>query len=289
MALVDTKVEVIIYTLVLFHRGKQMKAIQIGKIHEAAIISEKAIIGENATIGANVIIYDNVEIGNNTIIGPNSLIGEPLASYYSKQNYLNPCLTIGANSLIRSGTIIYAGSNIGNNFETGHRVTIRENTEIGQNCRIGTLSDIQGFCNIGNYVRLHSNVHIGQKCTIGNFVWIFPYAVLANDPYPPSNLLLGVTVEDFAIIAIKVVVLSGIKIGRDAVIGALSLVREDVASEAVVLGNPAKQICTIYDIKSKYDGSTPYPWRYHFERGMPWEGIGYEMWITSQKSEGKQE
>lgn len=65
----------------------------------------------------------------------------------------------------------------------------------GKNLQIGTLSDLQGHCEIGDYVRLHSNVHI--KSVPGNFVWIFPYVVLTNDPYPPSDSLVGVTVQDF--------------------------------------------------------------------------------------------
>ena len=265
-----------------------MHAIQKGKIHKTAKVSKKARIGHNVTLAANVIMYDNVEIGDNTIIGPNAILGEPLASFYSKQDYSNPVLKIGANSLIRSGATIYAGSNIGNNFESGHRVTIRENTEIGKHCRVGTLSDIQGYCRIGNYVRFHSNVHIGQKSIIGNFVWIYPYSVLTNDPYPPSELFIGVTVEDFAVIATNVVVLPGVKIGKDAVIGAMSLVRTDVPPETLVAGKPAKQIGTIHNIKSKYDGSKPYPWRNHFERGMPWEGIGYEKWANSRKNDDQE-
>jgi acetyltransferase-like isoleucine patch superfamily enzyme len=260
-----------------------MKGMDIGKIHSTAIVSDKAKIGENVTIGVNVIIYDNVEIGDNVLIGPNSVIGEPLAAYYKDRDYSNPRLTIGSESIIRTGAIIYAGSTIGRGFECGHRVTIREETKIGQHTRVGTLSDVQGYCEIGNYVRIHSNVHVGQKSFIGNFVWIFPYAVLANDPHPPSNVLVGVTIEDFAVIAVKAVVLPGVRIGRDAMIGAMALVNSDVPPEAVMCGNPAKQITTIRDIKSKYTEEPPYPWREHFERGMPWEGIGYNEWRRSRR------
>lgn len=41
---------------------------------------------------------------------------------------------------------------------------------IGNHVRIGTLSDIQGHCEIGNYVNMHSNVHIGMKSEIEDFV-----------------------------------------------------------------------------------------------------------------------
>src|SRR5688572_2294837 len=176
-----------------------MNGFALGKIHPTAVISDKARLGANVSIGAHCIVYDNVEIGEETIVGPNSILGEPLAGYYRDEQYSNPPLTIGRNVVFRSGAIVYAGSEIGDGVQFGHRVTIRERTEIGAHARVGTLSDIQGFCTVGAYSRLHSNVHIGQKSAIGNFVWIFPYVVLTNDPQPPSNILKGVIVEDFAV------------------------------------------------------------------------------------------
>ena len=251
-------------------------------IHPTALIGDHVRIGKNVTIGAQSIIYDNVTIGDSTVIGANCILGEPQAGIYKDiSGYENPELSIGANSLIRSGTIIYAGTEIGESFECGHRVTIREKAEIGHHVRIGTLSDIQGHCSIGNYVRLHSNVHIGHKSVVKDFVWIFPYVVLTNDPHPPSNTLIGVTVEEFAVIATMTVILPGVTVGSGALIGASSLVRANVVAEAVVVGNPAKQVSTVREIKSKFDGSAVYPWRETFDRGMPWEGIGYENWRRS--------
>jgi acetyltransferase-like isoleucine patch superfamily enzyme len=256
-----------------------MTGFVLNSIHPSAIVSPKASIGSNVTIGANSIIYDNVVIGSGTIIGPNSILGEPMMDFYHDSGYENTCLSIGENSLIRSGGILYAGSEIGAHFESGHRVTIREYTRIGEYCRVGTLSDIQGYCVLGDYVRLHSNVHIGQKSRIGNYVWIFPYAVLTNDPYPPSEDLYGVTVEDFAVIATKAVILPGVTIGKDALVGAMALVRDDVPAETIVAGVPAKSFGSIRDLKNKNkEGEQMYPWRYHFDRGMPWSGKTYQGW-----------
>ncbi len=58
---------------------------------------------------------------------------------------------IGNHALIRSGTVLYCGSCIGENFQTGHQVTIRENSHIGSHVSIGTLSDIQGLFLCGAY------------------------------------------------------------------------------------------------------------------------------------------
>lgn len=263
-----------------------MKDYMISKcstIKENVIIGDNVIIEDNCFIDYGVIIRDNVHIKKGSYIGARCILGEFLMDFYADRvNKVHP-LVIGENAIIRSETIIYGDTSIGDNFQTGHRVTIREGSKIGNNTRIGTLSDIQGDCFIGNYVNLHSNVHIGQKSEIKDYVWIFPYVILTNDPTPPSQTLVGVTVESYAAIATGSVILPGISIGEDALVGAGSIVKKDVDKETVVAGNPAKKICMVRDIKSKLTGQQVYPWRYTFSRGMPWEKEGYEQWLKSEQ------
>ncbi len=262
-------------------------------------IADGVNIGENVILGHNVIIEDNVNIGNNVFIdsnciirsgstigdrstiASNCIIGEYQMDFSHDRCNHEHLLYIGHDAIIRSGTIIYSGSEIGDNFQTGHHVTIREKTHIGNNVSIGTLSDIQGNCKIGNYVRMHSNVHIGQLSIIEDYIWIFPYVVLTNDPTPPSEKLLGVHIYSFAVIATNSILLPGIKVCADSLIGAGAIVTKDVEEFAVVVGNPAKKIADVRDIKSKITGETVYPWKYHFSRAMPWEDKGYEKWYSS--------
>jgi len=247
-------------------------------------ISSKATIGNNVRIGDHTTIYDNVVIEDNVVIADHCIIGEPLSNYYDNPDeYENPVTVISKNSLIRSFAIIYCGCNIGQSFSTGHRVTIRENTKIGNYCRVGTLTDIQGFCKIGDYCWLHSNVHIGQGSNLNNFVFIYPYVVLTNDPTPPSSTCNGVFIDEYAQIAVSSVILPGIRIGKHSLIGAGSIVGKDVEDFMLVVGNPAKEIKKVTEIKSRETGESHYPWPFRFERGMPWEGIGYEKWLENQR------
>lgn len=256
------------------------------KIGERVVIKSGCIIGNNVTIlddtyiDYNVIIRDNVCIGTNSFIGANCIIGELLADFFEKKEAQVHLLQIGNNALIRSGSIIYGGSEIGNNFQTGHQVTIREKSNIGNNVSVGTLSDIQGYCNIGNYVRMHSNVHIGQESVIEDFVWIFPYVVLTNDPTPPSYELKGVTLKSFAVVATGSILLPGVTVEGDTLIAAGAIVTKDVKEGDVVGGNPAKVISHISRIKNHITGENVYPWRNTFKRGMPWEESDYETWYA---------
>lgn len=241
-------------------------------------ISDKAKIGNNVRIGDNTLIYDNVIIKDNCIIANDCIIGEPTNGYYFEEDYQNPETIIEEGALIRSHTILYAGSKFGKNFSTGHRVTIREQSVFGDNCRLGTVTDIQGYVTFGNNCWLHSNVHIGQQSTIGNYVFIYPYVVFTNDPTPPSNTCIGATIGNFSQIAVGTVLLPNTKIGKHSLVGAQSLVGGSYDDYALIAGNPGKFIKDIRELKSRDTGKSHYPWPYNFERGMPWETIGFEKW-----------
>jgi acyl-[acyl carrier protein]--UDP-N-acetylglucosamine O-acyltransferase len=233
-------------------------------IHPTALIDGKAKLGSGVSVGPYTIIHGNVVIGEGTQIGSHCELGVPTALADGQP------LVIGEASLIRSHSVFYEGSTFGAKLSTGHRVTVREKTQAGEAFQIGTLGDIQGHCTIGDYVKFHSNVHIGQHSTIGNYVWIFPYVVLTNDPHPPSDVLIGVTVEDYVAIATMSVILPGVTVKTGALVGAHSSVSRTVEADTVVVGAPAKYVCDANAIKLK-DGSgrSAYPWRYHFHRGYP--------------------
>lgn len=242
-------------------------------IHPTAIVSPDAKIGQNVTIGAFTIVNNNVVIGSNSNIGSHCELGvyTPLAN--------NENLYIGESSIIRSHSVFYMGSVFGENLTTGHRVTVREKTKAGKNLQIGTLSDIQGNCEIGDFVRFHSNVHIGKHSKIGNYVWIFPYVVLTNDPHPPSEVMLGVTVEDYVAIATMSIILPGSLLKSGALIAAHSSVSRTVEPDTVVGGSPAKFICNTDQIKMKNGSNlSAYPWRKHFHRGYPDEVVA--LWLN---------
>jgi len=242
-------------------------------IHPTALVSPRARLGRNVSIGPFTVIHDEVEIGANGQVGSHCELGHPAGAAGAGP------LVVGADSTIRSHSVFYQGSTFGEGLVTGHRVTVREGTQAGRGLQIGTLGDIQGSCVIGEYVRFHSNVHIGKHSRVGDYVWIFPYVVLTNDPHPPSEVQMGVTVGDFAAIATMSIVLPGVEIGRGALVGAHSSVNRRVDADSVVAGAPAKFVCRTDEIKLKDGSGRPaYPWRRHFTRGYPAEAV--QQWLA---------
>ncbi len=120
---------------------------------------------------------------------------------------------------------------------------------------------------------------IGQQSKIGNFVWLFPGVLLTNDPNPPSNELLGVTIEDYVVVAVKSTLLPGVQIGKGSFITAHSLVGQDMPEDSLVSGAPAKRLCRASDMRLKGDiRIRAYPWPKRFLRGYPASVI--EKWAN---------
>lgn len=233
-------------------------------VHASSYVSPKASLGDDVEVGPFCVIHENVVLGNRVKVGAYCELGisTPLGD--------GTPLILGDGSWIRSHSVFYESSSFGPGLTTGHHVIVREKTLSGAGFQIGTLSEIQGDCSIGNYVRFQSNVFVGKKTTIGNFVVIAPYVVLTNDPTPPSEVLLGCTIEDYASIAAAAVVLPGVTIGHHSLVAAQACVTKNVPPSMVVAGVPARVVDKANAIKLR-DGSgkAAYPWTRHFTRGYP--------------------
>ena len=190
----------------------------------------------------SVMITDTVKLGKNVIIESHCMIGVIPHGYEASGLQT----IIGDNALIRSHTIIYAGNRIGTNFQTGHHVVIREKNNIGDNVCIGTLSCIEHHITIEDDVRIHSQVFVPEFSVLKKECWIGPNAVLINAKYPhcrdAKKTLHGPIIEEKAKIGANATILPSIRIGREALVGAGSVVTKDVKPYGVVAGNPAKHI-----------------------------------------------
>lgn len=250
-----------------------------GRIHHTALVENGALLGEGVCIGPYTVVYASARIGNRTLIGAHCEIGLPVGGFATYD--ADPqVLEIGESSVIRSGTVMYSGSRFGARLECGHKVTVRENTVAGENLRLGTLTDVQGDCIFGDYTQLHGNVQIGKGSFIGSFCWIFPYVVLTNDPHPPSELCVGVSMEDYAVVGAHTIVMPGVHLGRACVVGGGSLVAQDIPPGMLATGRPAIPRAKASLLRDRADpAKRAYPWMHSFERGMPWKGIGFENWL----------
>jgi len=138
---------------------------------------------------------------------------------------------------------------IGDNVKIWHFAYVGENTEIGDNVKIGSLAHVDYDVKIGSNTMIEGLVYIPPLSRIGKNVFIGPSASLTNDPFPPSEKLIGVTINDNAIIGSKAVIKAGVTVGENSVVAMGAVVTKDVPPNTVVGGVPAKMMYS----KEEYD------------------------------------
>jgi acetyltransferase-like isoleucine patch superfamily enzyme len=213
------------------------------------------------------LVYPNVVVGKRVVIEPPSIIGKPPRG-------ANPGelpLRIGNNSLIRPFSTLYAGSDVGDHFQTGQGVSIREDNIIGNNVSVGTHSVLEFGNRIGDNSRIHSNCFL-EMVAIGRYVFVGPNVVFTDDPHPMGcprykECKGGPVVEDYARIGANCTILPGVRIGRNSLVGAGSVVTKDVPENSVVAGSPAR-IIKMIDELTCFCGffEKPYDWPPYSEK-----------------------
>lgn len=198
-------------------RGIQLSAEEKNpKIHETAVVAPGARIGKDVEIGAFSVIGPNVEIGDRTVIAPHVLV--------------TGWTTIGEDCHIFSfASVGEVSQDLKSNGEKsyvhiGDRTTIRECTTIHRATGEGQET------RIGNDCLLMATVHIAHNCLIGNRVIMSNAAMLAGH----------VVVEDNAVIGGMTGVHQFVKIGRNAMVGGMSRLVQDVVPYTIVNGQPAQ-------------------------------------------------
>jgi len=152
---------------------------EIGKgtiIQPGAFIGNHVKIGSNCLIHANASIYDHSVIGDRVIIHSNTVIGGD-GFYFQKRTegyvkfqsggrvVIEDDVEIGASCSIDKGvtgdTTIGKGTKMDNQCQVGH------DTIIGKDCLIGAFTAIAGVAKIEDDVILWAKVSIGKDLVIG--------------------------------------------------------------------------------------------------------------------------
>ena len=93
--------------------------------------------------------------------------------------------------------------------------------------------------------------------------------------------------DDFSVLGAHSVVLPGIRLGRESVVGAGSVVRQDVEPGVLASGAPARKLCRAAIVRDKLNPARKaYPWKDVFDRGLPWQGVGYVAWRQQNPDTG---
>jgi len=224
---------------------------QIGEgsqIGQFAVIMEGVSIGREGQIGNGVAIHPNTRIGDRVRIDDYAVLGKPprsasisilkIASEYSP-------LEIGNDAFIGAHSIIYLGAKLADKVFVADLASIREEVFLEEGVIVGRGVSIENRCRVGEYTKIETEVYVTAYTIIEERCFIAPMVCMSNDNY------LGRTEERFkhmkgphikrgARIGSNAVLLPGVIIGEEAVVGAGSVVTKDIPPYETWVGVPAR-------------------------------------------------
>lgn len=205
----------------LINKGANIKDL------EKLDIRGSLVLGKNSSVDINIIFEGDVKIGSDVIIQSNCII---------------------KNSIINSGTIIKSytiidNAKISEKCIIGPYANIRPGTRIGQGSSIGNYVEIKNS-KIGKSVKINHHSFIGDS-NIGNEVIIGAGTITCNhDGFKINKTFIGKA----AYIGSGSKLIAPIKLGSNCIIGAGSVIVENVPSNKLSLSRPEQ---LIKDINTK--------------------------------------
>jgi UDP-2-acetamido-3-amino-2,3-dideoxy-glucuronate N-acetyltransferase len=148
--------------------------------------------------------------------------------------FIHPTAIVESDS-IGNGTKIWAYSHICKDVKIGKNCTIGEGVYIGPNVTVGNN------CKIQNHSLIYEGVIIEDEVFIG------PNVITTNDKFPRSigewrGRFLSTLIKRGASICANSTIICGHTIGEHAMVGAGSVVSQDIKSRYIAYGNPARHI-----------------------------------------------
>jgi UDP-2-acetamido-3-amino-2,3-dideoxy-glucuronate N-acetyltransferase len=131
---------------------------------------------------------------------------------------------------------------------------VREHAVVGEECVIGRGAYVGVGVRVGDRTKIQNYAQVYEPAVLEDGVFIGPMVVLTNDTYPRAVRPdgdrvaaddwdpVGVQVRRGASVGARAVCVAPVTIGRWALVGAGSVVVDDVPDFALVVGNPARRV-----------------------------------------------
>ena len=174
-------------------------------------------------------------------------------AYMNRKGYISPSAQI-CHDRLRFGRNVFVGDRVtiyrdfeGGAVELEDRVHLYGDTYIqtgdGGSVRIGRDTHIQPNCQFSGYkaaIEIGCEVQIAPRCAF----YPYDHGLSLEEPIFKQALTTKgkITIEDDAWLGFGVIVLSGVRIGKGAVVGAGSVVSSSIPDGAIAVGVPARVV-----------------------------------------------
>ena len=209
-----------------------------GGISPQAVVSPSAKLGPRVQIHAGATIGDDVELAADCVIhsGVQIMAGCRLA----EQVTIYPNAVLYEDTIVGPRVIIHAGAVLGafgfgyKTVEGRHQLTSQQGYVVLEaDVEVGATSTIDrgtyGPTVIGEGTKLDNQVQVGHNCRIGRHNLLCAQVGIAG----------STTTEDYVVLAGQAGIKDHVRIGKGAVVGAMSGITNDVPAGARMLGLPA--------------------------------------------------
>lgn len=139
-----------------------------------------------------------------------------------------------------------ATSQIGKGTTIWQFSVVLSGAKIGNDCNLCAHTFVENDVILGDRVTIKSGVYLWDGIELESDVFIGPCVAFTNDKFPRSKQypesFPKILIKNGASVGANATILPGVTIGCNAMVGAGSVVVNDVPENAVVVGNPARII-----------------------------------------------
>lgn len=212
-------------------------------------VDPAAVISEDARIGRFVVIHADVTLGAACVVQDGAVVGkEPILGPLSRAAGLLPAPTFLEDGCsIGCGAVLVRGCHIGAGAVIGDHALVREGAHVGAGSVIGHGGAVGAGVLVGRHVRIQNNVVLAPGTVVEDDVLCGPNVTTTDDAFDGrrDEGLRETVLRRGCRIAAGVILLPGVEIGAEAVVGAGSVVTRSVPPRTVSVGSPARVVRTV--------------------------------------------
>lgn len=214
------------------------------------VVERDADLGQGSMLDHNVVVRAGTKLGDGVVVAAGALLGQrpsrAKSSTLEVTADLAP-LVIGEECQVGAAAILYAGTKIGSGCFIADGAQVRERCSLGRNVIIGHGATVENDCRIGDGTRIQTGAYITAHSDLAENVFIAPMVTTTNDNYVGRTQerfkhRKGATVERGGRVGGNAVLLPGVTVGQEALVGAGSVVTRDVPGYTVAMGVPARAV-----------------------------------------------